>query len=78
MKLFKCWVEASETTDETHKQQLDYIREGNVGEGSLQGQDPPSDEAVPKKEAKNKETAATVKTKTTEQLAKTAFRQQTS
>ena len=32
MKLYKCWVDASETKEEMEKYQLDYLREGVAGD----------------------------------------------
>ena len=78
MRLYKIWVDASETLEEIERHQLDYIREGNVGEGSMQGiavnvvaaaaagnGGGPAETPKPKRE-----TPGGVKQRTTQQLAK--------
>ena len=65
MKLYKCWVDATETKEEMEKYQLDYLREGNAGDPAPENDDSGSGE----KENKPKENPKTVKEKTTTQLA---------
>ena len=75
MRLYKVWVDASETLEEIEKQQLDYIRAGNVGPGSMEGIATNAATAAngggaletPKPK---RETPGGVKQKTTQQLAK--------
>ena len=76
MKLYKVWVDASETLEEIEKQQLDYIREGNVAEGSMQalpaeaGNVGGSGENAGIQAKPKRETPGGVKQRTTQQLAK--------
>ena len=73
-------MDSSETQEEINRQQLDYIREGNVGEGSMQdeaatgnGQNDNGGGGGGSNGNTKKQTPGSVKAKTTEQLAKTAF-----
>ena len=76
MKLFKCWVDAEEVKEETWRNQVDYVREGNVGSAPGEGSDGPNvggDGDDKRENTKGgKKTAKDVKEKTTEQLAKAA------
>lgn len=69
MKLYKCWVDATETKEEMEKYQLDYLREGNAGDPAPEGNDDADPTPKPKDPAKNKENPKTIKEKTTTQLA---------
>ncbi|CAE7318693.1 unnamed protein product, partial [Symbiodinium microadriaticum] len=79
MRLFKCWVDATETKEQMQKYQMDFIREGKASDNAFvptdddhqQGDDDTEPQGGNKKHNKNnKENPRTIKEKTTEQLAK--------
>ena len=81
MRLFKCWVDATETKEQMQKYQMDFIREGKASDNAFvptdddqqQGDDDTDSQCGNKKNNKNKDNPRTIKAKTTEQLAKTAL-----